>query len=108
MSKTVTLLAALTVATAGDQASVDVGGKTPFIPGRKARAVFHGTGVGTAPLYQIDGSSDDTVWVEDVCDTDMTDPSGAVECKVYRYMRVVIDTAAGTPGLLGVHLEGLG
>jgi hypothetical protein len=108
MSKTVTLLAAGTAATAGDKGVVTMAGKTPFLPGRKARAIFTGTGTGTAPVYQIDGSADNSTWISDVCDADVIVANTAVECKVYNYMRVTVTTAAGTAGVLGVHLEGLG
>jgi len=107
-AKTVTLLADGTVATAGDMAVVTMSKKTPFLPGRKARALFQGTGSGTAPVYQIDGSHDNSTWVADVCDSNVVLPVAAVECTVYEYMRVTVTTAAGTPGTLGVHLEGLG
>lgn len=108
-NKTVTLLATGTAASAGDKASVNVGGKTPFLPGRKARAIFNGTGSGSAPVYQIDGSADDSVWVADVCDSDVVlGGQNAVEVTCYQYMRVTVTTAAGTAGTLGVHLEGLG
>ena len=107
-AKTVVLLAAGTAATAGDKAVVTMANNTPFLPGRKARALFIGTGSGTAPAYNIDGSHDNTTWVADVCDADVVFPSGAVECTCYEYMRVTVTTAAGTAGTLGVHLEGLG
>ena len=110
--KTKVLLAAATAATAGDKTAVDVGGVTPFLPGRKARAVFNAVGqTGTAPVYQIDGSADNSTWVSDVCDSNVVLGAGitAVECTCYRYMRVTVTTAAGTDaGTLGVHLEGLG
>jgi hypothetical protein len=108
MSKTVTLLAAGTAATAGDKATVTMSGKTPFLPGRHARAIFTGTGTGSAPVYQIDGSADNSTWIADVCVSDVIVANTAVECKVYNYMRVTVTTAAGTAGVLGVHLEGLG
>jgi hypothetical protein len=107
-AKTVTLLVDGTAATAGDKAVVTMSKKTPFLPGRKARAVFQGTGSGSAPVYQIDGSPDNSTWTADVCDSDVVLPNTAVECKVYEYMRVTVTTAAGTAGVLGVHLEGLG
>jgi hypothetical protein len=108
MAKTVTLLAAETAATAGDKASVDVGGKTPFLPNRKCRAVFNSDGSGTDPVYQIDGSDDNSTWTADVCDSNVT-KSGHVEVEAtcYRYMRATVTTAAGTAGTLSVHLEGL-
>lgn len=107
-SKTVTLLAAGTAATAGDKAAVNVGGKTPFLPGRKARAIFDSTGSGTAPVYQIDGSADNSTWVSDVCDSNVVLVGlSEVECTCYKYMRVTVTTAAGTAGTLAVYLEGL-
>jgi hypothetical protein len=107
-AKTVTLLASGTAATAGDKAVVTMSKNTPFLPGRKARAVFLGTGTGTAPVYQIDGSADNSTWVSDVCDSNVIVANTAVECTCYEYMRVTVTTAAGTAGTLGVHLEGLG
>lgn len=112
MSNTVTLLAAGTAATAGDKTAVSSGlNKTPFLPGRKARAIFNAVGqTGTAPVYQIDGSDDNSTWTADVCDSNVVLGAGitAVECKCYKYMRVTVTTAAGTAaGTLGVHLEGL-
>ncbi len=107
--RTLTLLAGATAASAGDKASVNVGTKTPFLPGRKVRAIFDARGQsGTAPVYQIDGSSDNSSWTADVCDDDVvlgvTITSVMVEC--YEYMRVTVTTAAGSgDGTLGVHLE---
>ena len=108
-SKTVTLLAPGTAATAGDKTAVSTGlNVTPFLPNRKARAIFTAVGqTGTAPVYQIDGST----WTADVCDSNVTVGASttAVECTCYKYMRVTVTTAAGTAaGTLGVHLEGLG
>jgi len=112
MPKTVTILAAGTAASAGDKAVVTMSKKTPFLPGRKARAIFNAVGqTGTAPVYQIDGSADNSTWVADVCDANVVLGAGitAVECVVYEYMRSTVTTAAGTAaGTLGVHLEGLG
>jgi hypothetical protein len=111
-AKTVTLLDAATAATAGDKAVVTMSKKTPFLPGRKVRAVFDARGqTGTDPEYNIDGSHDNTTWVADVCDAAVVLGEGitVVECTVYEYMRSTVTTAAGTAaGTLGVHLEGLG
>jgi Zn-dependent M28 family amino/carboxypeptidase len=111
MAKTVTILAAGTAATAGDKTAVSVGGKTPFLPNRKARAIFDAVGqTGTAPVYQLDGSDDNSTWTADVCDSNVVLGAGvtAVECTCYKYMRATVTTAAGTTaGTLGVHLEGL-
>lgn len=104
-----TLQAAGVAATAGDSTSVNVGNKTPFLPGRTVRAIFDARGqAGTDPVYQIDGSDDDTTWVSDVCASNVTKGDGitAVDVTCYRYMRVTVTTAAGTTaGTLGVHLE---
>jgi len=110
--RTLTLLAGATAATAGDKASVNVGGtikKTPFLPGRKVRAIFDARGqTGTAPVYQIDGSVDNTTWVADVADANVIlgETITAVMVTCYEYMRVTVTTAAGSAaGTLGVHLE---
>lgn len=106
-AKTVTLVAG-EAATAQDFDAVELG-KTPFLPGRKARAIFDSTGSGSAPAYQIDGSADNSTWIADVCDADVVLPGHTeVECTVYKYMRATITTAAGTAGVLSVYLEGLG
>ena len=109
MAHAITLLAAGTAATAGDKTSVNVGNATPFLPGRTVRAIFDARGqTGTAPEYQLDGSDDDTTWVEDICASAVVVGEGitAVDVPCYRYMRVTVTTAAGTTaGTLGVHLE---
>jgi len=109
MAKTVTLLANA-AATAGDKTAVNVGGLTPFLPGRKARAIFDATGqTGTAPAWAIDGSDDNDTWVADIATSVVAAGSAAVEVVCYKYMRVSVTTAAGsTAGTLSVHLEGLG
>ncbi len=107
--RTLTLLAAGVAASAGDKATVTVGMKTPFLPGRKVRAIFDPRGqTGSAPVYQIDGSVDNSTWVSDVCDSNVTKGEGitSVMVVVYKYMRVTVTTAAGSAdGTLGVHLE---
>ncbi len=107
--RTLTLLAGATAASAGDKASVNVGTKTPFLPGRSVRAIFDARGqTGTAPVYQIDGSSDNSSWTADVADSDVVlgEAITSVMVTCYEYMRVTVTTAAGTlAGTLGVHLE---
>lgn len=105
MARRVDLLSGA-AATAGDKASVDVGGTTPFVPGRDAIVHFDAEGAtGTAPLYVIDGSDDDTVWVSDLATTVAVGHSSA-SVKCYRYMRASVTTAAGTAaGTLSVWLE---
>lgn len=109
MSKTVVLLAQA-AASAGDKTAVNVGGKTPFLPGRKARAVFCGQGnTGTAPAYAIDGSDDNDTWVADIATSAVQDGIEEKEVICYPYMRVSVTTESGTAaGTLSVHLEGLG
>ncbi len=110
--RTLTLLAAGTAATAGDKTAVNVGGtikKTPFLPGRKVRAIFDPRGqTGTPPVYQIDGSVDNSTWVADVCDSNVVLGEGITSVMVtcYEYMRATVTTAAGSAaGTLGIHLE---
>ena len=105
MARRVDLLSGV-AATAGDQTSVDVGGTTPFVPGRDAVCHFDAEGAtGTAPLYTIDGSDDDSVWTDAIASTVEVGHS-SVSVKCYRYMRVGITTAAGTAaGTLSVWLE---
>ena len=107
--RTLTLLAAGVAGTAGDKAVVTVGMKTPFLPGRKVRAIFDPRNqTGSDPVYQIDGSMDNSAWTSDVCDSDVVKGDGitSVMVEVYKYMRVTVTTAAGsTAGELGVHLE---
>jgi hypothetical protein len=107
-SKSVDLLNGA-AATAGDKTSVDVGGKTPFLPGRKVRVIFDAEGQsGTAPAWAVDGSDDDTTWTADIATSVVAAGSEAVEAVAYRYMRASVTTAAGTTaGTLSVRLEGL-
>lgn len=109
-AKTVTLLAAGTAATAGDKTAVNVGGKTPFLPGRKCRVVFNAVGqTGTAPAYAVDGSDDGTTYTADVATCVLGAGQTVVEAVCYKYMRPSVTTAAGTvAGTLGIHIEGLG
>lgn len=107
-SKTVELLANA-AATAGDKAAVNVGGKTPFLPGRKARVVFSAVGqTGTAPAWAVDGSDDNSTWTADIATSVVADGVDEDEVVCYKYMRASVTTAAGTvAGTLSVHLEGL-
>lgn len=105
MAKTVDLCSGV-AATAGDQTSVNVGNTTPFLPGRDVVAHFHSSGSGTDPAYAIDGSDDDTTWVADIATTVEVGHS-SVSCKVYKYMRATVTTAAGTAGVISVWLEGV-
>lgn len=97
-------------ATAGDEASVDLGGDTPFLPNRPVRFVFQAEGqAGTAPAWAVDGSDDDSTWVADVATSVVANGTEVVEGPCYRYMRASITTAAGTTaGTLSVTVEGLG
>ena len=103
MARRVDLLSGV-AATTGDQTSVDVGGTTPYVPGRDAIAHFQSSGSGTAPLYTIDGSDDNSTWTDAIASTVEVGHS-SVSVKCYRYMRVGITTAAGTAGVLSVWLE---
>jgi len=105
MAKTVDLCSG-EAATAQDFASVLVGNTTPFLPGRDVVAHFESSGSGTAPAYAIDGSDDDSTWVADIAASIVVGHS-SVSCKVYKYMRASITTAAGTPGVLSCWLEGV-
>lgn len=109
-NKTATLLAAGTAASAGDKTAVNVGGKTPFLPGRKCRVIFNAVGqTGTAPAYAVDGSNDNSTWTADIATCVLGAGQSVVEAVCYKYMRVSVTTAAGTAaGTLGVHIEGLG
>ena len=110
MTATVTLLAAGTAATAGDKTAVNVGGKTPFLPGRKCRVVFNAVGqTGTAPAYAVDGSDDNSTWTADIAVCILGAGQTVVEAPAYKYMRPSVTTAAGTvAGTLGIHIEGIG
>jgi len=107
-SKTVEILAQA-AASAGDKTAVAVGGKTPFLPGRKARAVFTASGnTGTAPAYAIDGSDDNSTWTADIATSAVQDGVDEVEVVCYKYMRASVTTESGTAaGTLSVYLEGL-
>ena len=96
-------------ATAGDQSSVDIGGKTPFLPNRPVRFVFQAEGqAGTAPAWAVDGSDDNSTWVADVATATVANGTEVVEGVAYRYMRASVTTAAGTTaGTLSVTVEGL-
>jgi len=106
-SKTVTLLANA-AASAGDKTAVAVGGKTPFLPGRKARVVFEASGqTGTAPAWAVDTSPDDVTYTEAATSV-VADGVDAQEIVCDKYMRASVTTAAGTlAGTLTVRLEGL-
>lgn len=108
MTKTVTLLQNA-AATAGDKTAVDVGGVTPFLPGRKARVIFEASGqTGTAPAWAVDGSDDNSTWTADIATSAVAAGVEAKEVVCYRYMRASVTTAAGTAaGTLTVRLEGL-
>lgn len=97
-------------ASAGDQAAVNVGGLTPFLPNRKVRFVFTAIGqAGTAPAYAVDGSHDNSTWVADIATSTVADGEEVVEGPAYKYMRASVTTAAGTTaGTLSVNVEGLG
>lgn len=105
MTKTVDLCSGV-AATAGDKTAVLVGNTTPFLPGRDVVAHFQSSGSGTAPAYAIDGSDDNSTWVADIATTVAVGHS-SVSCKVYKYMRASVTTAAGTAGVLSVWLEGV-
>lgn len=96
-------------ATAGDKTSVLVGNTTPFLPGRDVVAHIDLDGAtGTDAVIAIDGSDDDSTWVADVA-TYTGLGHATVSCKVYKYMRASVTTAAGTAaGLLSVFLEEAG
>ena len=95
-------------ATAGDQASVNVGKVTPFLPNRMVQAHFQTEGAaGGSPEYAIDGSMDDTTWVADIGTTTALGHS-VVEVPAYPYMRLSITTAASTAGTISAWLEGNG
>ncbi len=107
MTTTVQLLAPGTAATAGDKTAVNLGMKTPFLPGRLARVVIDARGqTGTAPAWAIDGSVDNSTWVADLVTSVVAEGSEEKDIILYQYMRASVTTAAGsTDGTLGVHLE---
>lgn len=109
MTATVTLLNNA-AASAGDKTAVNVGGKTPFLPGRKARVVFDARNqTGTAPAWAVDGSDDNSSWTADIATSTVADGEEAKEVVCYKYMRASVTTAAGTvEGTLTVRLEGIG
>lgn len=109
MTATVTLLSNA-AATAGDKTAVAVGGKTPFLPGRKARVIFNAVGqTGTAPAWAVDGSDDNSTWTADIATSAIAAGEEAKEVTCYKYMRASVTTAAGTDaGTLTVRLEGIG
>lgn len=108
MPSTVELMAAA-AASAGDKTAVNVGGKTPFLPGRKARVIFEAFGqTGTAPAWAVDGSDDNSTWTADIATSVVADGIDAMEVTCYKYMRASVTTAAGTAaGTLSVRLEGI-
>jgi len=104
---TITNLLVGAAATAGDKTAVDLGSKTPFLPGRTVNAVFHAHGqTGTAPAWAIDGSSDNSTWVADIATSVVAAGVEAKPVVCYRYMRASVTTAAGTlAGTLSITLE---
>lgn len=95
-------------ASVGDKTAVLVGMQTPFLPGRDVVAHIDLDGAtGTNAVIAIDGSPDNSTWTADVATyTGLGHTS--VSCKVYKYMRASVTTAAGTTaGLLSVWLEGV-
>ena len=96
MTSKVTLLAGA-AATAGDKTAVLVGNATPFLPGRKVRAIIDAQGqTGTAPAWAIDGSPDNSSWTADIATSVVAAGQEAVEVECYKYMRASVTTAAGT------------
>jgi len=100
-------LAVGVAASAGDKTAVNVGNKTPFLPGRDAVAHFYAEGqAGTAPAWAIDGSDDNSTWTADIATSVVANGHDSVSVKVYKYMRASVTTAAGsTAGTLSVWLE---
>lgn len=102
------MLATAVAATAGDKSSVAIPNKTPFLHNRQAavRLSAHGQS-GTAPAWAIDGSFDDTTFVE-LATSAVAGGEDIKEVTVYPYMRVSVTTAAGsTAGTLTASLEPL-
>jgi len=100
-------LAHLEAASAQDFTAVDLGKKTPYLPGRMVTAHFIATGnTGTAPAYAIDGSDDNVAWTADIAVSVVQEGHDVVDCPAYRYMRGTVTTASGTAdGVLSIFLE---
>jgi len=97
MSNTIQILESAAGST-GAKASVDLGGKTPFEVGKPITISMFSTGSGTAPQYDVEGSDDDSTWelLGSIDTVGLT--TASVTCR--RYLRVNVDTAAGTAGLI--------
>lgn len=82
--------------TAGDKDSVEIGGDSPFEVGKPITILLFSTGSGTAPVYAIDGSDDDSTF-EELGTSEVVGLSViTVPCR--KFMRLSVTTAAGTAG----------
>ncbi len=99
-------LADAEAATAQDFTAVDLGKKTPYLPGRTVSAHFVGiNNTGTAPVYAVDGSDDNSSWTELVTSA-VQDGHDVLDVICQRYMRGSVTTASGTlAGVVSIYLE---
>ena len=96
-------------ATAGNKTVVDLGAPnvTPFLIGHEATVRFSAHGqTGTAPAWALDGSHDNSTFVANIATSVVAAGEEVKKIVVYRYLRPVVTTAAGTlAGTLSMVLE---
>ena len=93
-------------ASAGDKTS-RLAGVTPFLPERTVTAhIVTDTSIDGSPVYAIDGSDDNSTWVEIFNITKVGHHVVDIACK--KYMRLSVTTAATTAGTISAWLEEAG
>lgn len=101
--KVQTLATAVSNTAVANQTAVDLGNKTPFLPGRKVLAIISpSSDVTAAATAKVQGSDDNVTFVDLLTNTTMLPKSGMVSA--YRYMRGAV-TVAGTGGTLDFSIE---
>lgn len=97
------LAEAVSNAAVAAQTSVDLGNKTPFLPGRKVEAFIDvSSDASAAATIKIQGSDDNSTWVDLLTSTALAGKRAMVTA--YRYMRAN-ETVAGTAGTYNAGLR---
>lgn len=95
-------LMASAAGSAGAKTSIELSGVSPFEIGKPVTVLLFSTGSGTAPQYDIETSEDDTTF--EVAGSVTTVGLTAITVPAGKFMRVNVDTAAGTAGLVSAVL----
>lgn len=97
------LAQAVSNASVAAQTGVDFGNKTPFLTGRQVEAFIDVSSDATAAAtIKIQGSDDNSTWVDLLTSTALAGKRGMVQ--MYRYMRAN-QTVAGTAGTYNAGLR---